>query len=184
LSSNLANVFVRLQTGDWITRERTRLWALAVLVASLAGIGFLLATSDGLNDYKGRPLGTDFSDIYAGGTYVLDGTPALAFDPPLQHARERAIFGAATPFYGSCYPPFLLFVSAALALMPYTSALAVWQGATLLLYLGMLRARSCARSRRARRTMPARSPAIRSGSCSPSPRLPCSSTSPTATTAF
>jgi hypothetical protein len=138
LSSNLANVFVRLQTGDWVTGERMRLWALAVLVASLAGIGFLLATSDGLNDYKGRPLGTDFSDIYAGGTYVLDGTPALAFDPPLQHAREQAIFGAATPFYGWCYPPFLLFVSAALALMPYTTALAVWQGATLLLYLGML----------------------------------------------
>jgi hypothetical protein len=121
-----------------MTRQRIGLWALAVLVASLAGIGFLLATSNGFNDYQGRPLGTDFSDIYAGGTYVLDGTPSFAFDPPLQHAREQAIFGAATPFYGWCYPPFLLFVAAALALMPYTTALAVWQGATLLLYLGML----------------------------------------------
>jgi hypothetical protein len=134
----MGNVFLHLRTGDWMTRQRIWLWALAVLVASLAGIGFLLATSSGFNDYQGRPLGTDFSDIYAGGTYVLDGTPALAFDPPLQHAREQAIFGAATPFYGWCYPPFLLFVAAALALMPYTTALAVWQGATLLLYLGML----------------------------------------------
>jgi alpha-1,2-mannosyltransferase len=134
----MGNVGVNLRTGDWITRDRTRLWALAVLVAWLAAIGFLLATSDGLNDYKGRPLGTDFSDIYAGGTYVLDGTPGLAFDPALQHEREKAIFGAATPFYGWCYPPFLLFVSAVLALMPYASALAVWQGSTLLLYLGTL----------------------------------------------
>ena len=134
----MAKVLVSLRTGDWIARERIRLWALAVLIASLAGLGYLLATSNGLNDYQGRPLGTDFSDIYAGGTYVLDGTPGLAFDPPLQHAREQAIFGAATPFYGWCYPPFLLFVSAALALMPYTTALAVWQGSTLLLYLGML----------------------------------------------
>jgi Glycosyltransferase family 87 len=134
----MGNILVSLRTGDWIARERIRLWALAVLIASLAGLGYLLATSDGLNDYKGRPLGTDFSDIYAGGTYVLDGTPGLAFDPPLQHAREQAIFGAATPFYGWCYPPFLLFVSAVLALMPYTTALAVWQGSTLLLYLGML----------------------------------------------
>jgi alpha-1,2-mannosyltransferase len=134
----MANVLLALRTGDWMTRRRIGLWALAVLVASLAGIGFLLATSNGFNDYQGRPLGTDFSDIYAGGTYVLDGTPALAFDPPLQHAREQAIFGAATPFYGWCYPPFLLFVAAALALMPYTTALVVWQGATLLLYLGML----------------------------------------------
>jgi alpha-1,2-mannosyltransferase len=134
----MGKVLADLRTGGWMTRERIRLWALAVLVASLAGLGFLLATSDGLNDYRGRPLGTDFSDIYAGGTYVLDGTPALAFDPPLQHAREKAIFGPATPFYGWCYPPFLLFVSAVLALMPYLTALAVWQGATLMLYLGML----------------------------------------------
>jgi alpha-1,2-mannosyltransferase len=134
----MGKVLVNLQTGEWITRERVRLWALALLVASLAGIGFLLATSDGLNDYQGRPLGTDFSDIYAGGTYVLDGKPGLAFDPALQHAREQAIFGAATPFYGWCYPPFLLFVSAVLALMPYMAALAVWQGSTLLLYLGMI----------------------------------------------
>ena len=134
----MSNVLASLQSGDWITRERARLWALAILVASLGGIVYLLATSDGLNDFKGRPLGTDFSNIYAGGTYALEGKAGLAFDPPLQHAREQAIFGTATPFYGWCYPPFLLFVSAVLALMPYTTALAVWQGSTLLLYLAML----------------------------------------------
>ena len=50
-----------------------------------------------------------------------------AFDPPPQHAREQTIFGEATPFYGWHYPPFFLFVAAALALMPYALALAVWQ---------------------------------------------------------
>ena len=99
---------------------------------------FLLATSDGLKDYQGRPLGTDFSNIYAGGTYVLDGQPGTAFDPPSQHARQQMIFGKDTPFYGWCYPPFLLFVAAALALLPYAGALAVWQASTLLLYLSML----------------------------------------------
>jgi hypothetical protein len=134
----MGKVFADLRSGEWMTRERVRLWALAVLVACLAGLGFLLVTSDGLNDYQGRPLGTDFSDIYAGGTYALDGKPGLAFDPPRQHAREQAIFGPETPFYAWSYPPFLLFVSAVLALMPYPAALAVWQGATLVLYLGML----------------------------------------------
>jgi alpha-1,2-mannosyltransferase len=134
----MGKVLADLRTAGWMTRERVRLWALAVLVASLAGLGFLVATSNGLNDYQGRPLGTDFSDIYAGGTYALDGTPGRAFDPPLQHAREKAIFGEATPFYGWCYPPFLLFVAAALAKMPYLAALATWQGATLIMYLGML----------------------------------------------
>jgi hypothetical protein len=134
----MSGILASLRTGDWMTRERVRLWSLALLVASLVGVGFLLATSDGLNDYQGRPLGTDFSNIYAGGTYVLDGQPGTAFDPPSQHARQQMIFGKDTPFYGWCYPPFLLFVAAALALLPYLGALAVWQITTMLLYLGML----------------------------------------------
>jgi hypothetical protein len=134
----MGGILASLRTGNWMTRERVRLWSLALLVASLAGVGFLLATSDGLNDYQGRPLGTDFSNIYAGGTYVLDGQPGTAFDPPSQHARQQMIFGKDTPFYGWCYPPFLLFVAAALALLPYVGALAMWQITTILLYLGML----------------------------------------------
>jgi alpha-1,2-mannosyltransferase len=127
-----------LKSGSWITHERVRLWALALLAASLCGLAFLVATSDGLNDYQGRPLGTDFSNIYAGGTYVLDGQAGTAFDPPAQHARQKMIFGKDTPFYGWCYPPFLLFVAGALALLPYAGALFVWQLSTLMLYLGML----------------------------------------------
>ena len=76
----------------------------------------------------GRPLGTDFSNVYAAGTLVLDGQPQAPFDPALQYAREQAIFGAATPFYGWHYPPFFLVIAAALALMPYKLALLVWQG--------------------------------------------------------
>ena len=117
-----------LRSGDWLTLARARLWALAVLIASAGGLVYLVATSDGLNDYQGRPLGTDFSNVYAAGTYVLDGRPAAPFDPRLQHAREMEIFGAKTPFYGWHYPPFFLGVAAALALMPYQLALIVWQG--------------------------------------------------------
>jgi hypothetical protein len=124
-----------LRTGAWLTRERVRLVALAVLAASAVGLGWLVLTSDGLNDVRGRPLGTDFANVYAAGTYVLEGRPALPFDSPSQHAREKEIFGAGTPFYGWHYPPFFLFVAAPLALMPYPLALAVWQGVTFALYL-------------------------------------------------
>ena len=107
-----------------------------MLVAlAVGGIVVLVATSDGLNDYQGRPLGTDFSNIYAAGKYVLEGKPAAAFDPRQQHAREQAIFGPATPFYGWHYPPVFLFVAALLALLPYLPALFVWQAVTLALYL-------------------------------------------------
>ena len=136
----MAGLFDILRSGDWLTLGRLRLWALAVLVAAAAGLVYLVATSDGLNDYQGRPLGTDFSNVYAAGTYVREGRPAAPFDPRLQHAREREIFGAATPFYGWHYPPLFLFVAAALALLPYQLALIVWQAATLGLYLLAIRA--------------------------------------------
>lgn len=129
-----------LRSGDWLTRQRIRLWAAAVLVASAFGLGFILVTANGLNDFRGEPLGTDFSNVYAAGTYVLDGKAPLAFDWPAQHARERQIFGDKTPFFGWHYPPYFLFVAGALATMPYKLSLAIWQGVTLLLYLLMIRA--------------------------------------------
>ncbi len=128
-----------LRTGRWLTRERMRLIALALLVASLAGIVFLVATSDGLNDRLGRPLGTDFSNVYAAGTYVLDGEPEAPFDFRRQYEREQKIFGSATAFFGWHYPPYFLALAALLATMPYALALLLWQGVTLGLYVWMMR---------------------------------------------
>jgi alpha-1,2-mannosyltransferase len=129
-----------LRSGDWLSRERVRLIATALLIASAAGFLFLVVTAHGVIDRQGRPLGTDFSNVYAAGTYVLDGNAQAPFDPPQQFAREQAIFGQATQFYGWHYPPFFLFVAAALAWMPYGLALAVWQAVTLGLYLLTVRA--------------------------------------------
>lgn len=136
----MAGFIAQLRNGAWLTRERVRLVAFALLAASTIGLAFLVVTSDGRNDRYGRPLGTDFSNVYAAGTYVLEGEPAAAFDPARQHAREQAIFGQATPFYGWHYPPFFLGLAALLATMPYWLALLAWQGVTLGLYLWAMRA--------------------------------------------
>jgi alpha-1,2-mannosyltransferase len=136
----MAGLIENLRGGAFVTPERARLVALAVLAASLIGLVYIGATATGLNDYSSRPIGSDFSNIYAAGTYVLEGEPAKPFDPAAQHAREQAIFGAATPFYGWHYPPFFLGLAALLATMPYLVALAVWQGVTLVLYVLAVRA--------------------------------------------
>jgi alpha-1,2-mannosyltransferase len=128
-----------LRSGEWLTRERIRMVAVAVLLASAAGFLYLVVTATGGVDLQGRPLGTDFSNVYAAGTYVLEGNPEAPFDSPQQYARERAIFGEATQFYGWHYPPYFLFVAAALAWMPYGLALFVWQAITLGLYLLAIR---------------------------------------------
>jgi alpha-1,2-mannosyltransferase len=129
-----------LRSGAWLTRERIRLVAVAILGVSLVALVYLLVTANGLVDLQGRPLGTDFSSFYAAGTHILDGHPEAPYDLARQHAREQAIFGLATPFYGWLYPPFFLFIAAALALLPYGAALATWQAITLGLYLLAIRA--------------------------------------------
>src|SRR6187551_3947703 len=122
-----------LRSGAWLTAERIRRVALAVLAAGLIGACFVIATSDGLNDRFGRPLGTDFSSFYAAGSMVRDGQPAAVFDREAHFAREKAIFGSATPYYSFQYPPVFLLIAAVLAQVPYPLALALWQGATLVL---------------------------------------------------
>jgi hypothetical protein len=130
----------RLRSGDWLTRERMRLVALAVLIAAGGGLLYLAATAHGLSDFKGRPLGTDFASFYAAGTYVVDGHPLAVFDLAQHYAREQALFGSATPYYAWLYPPYFLLLVGALALLPYLPALLVWQGASLAGYLLAMRA--------------------------------------------
>jgi alpha-1,2-mannosyltransferase len=133
-------VLQAVRSGEWLTRERIRMVAVAVLIASAAGFLYLVVTATGGVDRQGRPIGTDFSNVYAAGTYVLEGNFQAPFDSVQQYARERAIFGEATQFYGWHYPPYFLFVAAALAWMPYGLALFVWQAITLGLYLLAIRA--------------------------------------------
>jgi alpha-1,2-mannosyltransferase len=129
-----------LRSGEWLIRERILVVAVAVLIASVAGFLYLVVTAKNGIDLQGRPIGTDFSDIYAAGTYVRDGIPQAVFDPARQFARERAIFGPTMEFYGWHYPPYFLFVAGALARLPYGLALFIWQAVTLGLYLFMIRA--------------------------------------------
>jgi alpha-1,2-mannosyltransferase len=132
--------FSGLRDGDWLSPERIRLVAVAVLGVSIVAAVYLVITAHGLVDSQGRPLGTDFSSFYAAGTHVLDGHPEAPYDIARQHARQQDLFGPATPFYGWLYPPFFLLIAAALALLPYGAALVAWQTVTLGLYLLAIRA--------------------------------------------
>jgi alpha-1,2-mannosyltransferase len=124
-----------LRSGAFVTRERIVLWPSALLIGFAAALIFFAVTAHGNSDYHGRPLGSDFSNVYAAGTFVREGKPAAPFDPQLQRTREELIFGKATPFYGWHYPPFFLLIAAPLAHLSYLPALLVWQISTLALYL-------------------------------------------------
>jgi hypothetical protein len=129
-----------LLRDEFLTRERVRLWSLGMLLTAVAVVVFFLATAHGLNDLKGRPLGTDFSDVYAAGQLARDGAPAHVYDPAVHHRQEQAIFGHDTPFYGWHYPPFFLVLASALSALPYLVALGLWQLLTFAAYFLAMRA--------------------------------------------
>ena len=129
-----------MKSGEWLTAARIRDYSLILAGLTVVAVAALIATSNGMVDFQGRPLGTDFSNVWSAGRMVLDGHPAAPFDPMLHRAEQQAIF--ADPdigFYGWHYPPFFLVAAALLALLPYVTALALWQAATLPAYLLTIR---------------------------------------------
>src|SRR4029079_9374816 len=97
--------------------------------------------SDGLIDRNGKPLGTDFSNVYAAGVLTWQGKPADAYQPELHHGAEKAVFGGRdVPFYGWHYPPFFFAVAFAVAAFPYAVGLAIWLVASLCAYIAIVRA--------------------------------------------
>jgi hypothetical protein len=129
-----------LRDGRFLNERVLRAYPLMLVAGFVAAILFIGLTAHGVNDYAGRPLGTDFSNIYTAGQAALKGNAASVFDVKTQWHNEQALFGATTPVYGWHYPPFFLLVAAPLALLPYQAALIVWQLATLILYLWALKA--------------------------------------------
>ena len=123
-----------LRSGAWLTPIRARAYPLLLIVVYIGGIIAALVTAHGVIDTTGRPLGSDFSLLWAAGTSVWNGEPALPYDLARYAALQRQIFGADTPILGWHYPPYFLAIAAMVALLPYLWALLVWQGATLALY--------------------------------------------------
>jgi hypothetical protein len=121
-----------LASGSWLTQERVRRIASITGLCSLGLLVWLVATSHGTLDWKGRPLGTDFSEVWAAGWMSLHGHAADAWIWSKHFAVQKALQGPGlTEVYGWHYPPPFLLVASALALLPYLVALALWQAATL-----------------------------------------------------
>lgn len=137
----MASIGHHLRTGDWLTLARLRNYAVIFLAIYALAAVLWIALADGLIDRNGKPLGTDFSNVYAAGTLTLAGKADAAYDWESEHAAEKAIFGGRdVPFYGWHYPPQFLMVASVLAIMPYALALVAWMAATLLAYLLTIRA--------------------------------------------
>ena len=137
----MTHIWQGLRSGDWLTDARMRGYSMILLaICTLALVGWI-AASDGLIDRNSKPIGTDFSNVYAAGTLIWQGRPAEAYEPARQHAAEKAVFGGReVPFYGWLYPPFFFTVAFLVASLPYAWGLAIWLAASFAAYLAAMRA--------------------------------------------
>jgi Glycosyltransferase family 87 len=130
-----------VRSGAWLTASRARGYSLILLAISALAMAGWIAASDGLIDRNGKPIGTDFSNVYAAGELTWQGRPSDAYQPALQHAAEKATFGGReVPFYGWHYPPFFFAVAVIVAAFPYAWGLSIWVAASLAGYLATIRA--------------------------------------------
>jgi hypothetical protein len=129
-----------MKSGDWLSRERAIRIAVICGLVSLFILGYLYATSSGTLDYRGRPLGTDFSQVWTAGRMVLDGRAAEVWNWDAHRAVQHAFHGPRlAEWYGWHYPPPFLLVATALAALPYLPALFAWQAGTLLPFALLIR---------------------------------------------
>ena len=124
----------------FITRPRIRVTAAVMLAATVIGLSILYLMGHGTVDMLGRPLGTDFSNVWTAGWMADHGRAALAWNWPAHHEVQKAIHhDPAIPFYGWHYPPPFLIIATLLAQFPYVIALLIWQGVTLALVVTLVR---------------------------------------------
>jgi alpha-1,2-mannosyltransferase len=118
-------MWASLKSGSWLTPERLRVYPALLLAFEAIAILVLVVTSDGRHDFLGRPLGTDFAQVWVAGREALRGHPEQPFDLASHFTEQRTFFGPGSDVYGWHYPPYFLGLAALLALMPYVLALAV-----------------------------------------------------------
>jgi alpha-1,2-mannosyltransferase len=137
----MAHFWQGLRSGEWLTPARARGYSLILLGLCVLAVAGWIASSDGLIDRNGKPLGTDFSNVYAAGQLTWQDRPAEAYEPALQHTAEKAVFGGReVPFYGWHYPPFFFAVAVLVAAVPYAWGLSIWLATSLMAYLAAMRA--------------------------------------------
>jgi hypothetical protein len=127
-----------IRDGHFLTRQRLMVYSAFLLAGFAATILWIIATAHGLNDYAGRPLGTDFSSFHAAGRLALEGRNP--FDQTALYRAEQSAFGSATRYYAFSYPPIFLLPAAMLAMLPYALALALWLTLTFGFYLAAMAA--------------------------------------------
>jgi hypothetical protein len=135
MATVLTEITAQLESGEWLSRKRLRLYVTILLVCELAVFAFIVAGTHGWIVPLDKPNTTDFVSFYAAGRLADAGTPALAYDHAAHLATEEAIVGQGIQYQFFNYPPVYQALFALVAHLPYLTAFVTFQTATLILFL-------------------------------------------------
>src|SRR5580658_1516461 len=124
-----ARLVTQLQSGDWLSTARLRLYVAILLAAELAVFCFIVAGTHGWIVPLDKPNTTDFVSFYAAGNLADAGTPALAYDHAAHLAAEEAIVGKGIQYQFFNYPPVYQALFAPIARLPYLLAFVLFEAA-------------------------------------------------------
>ena len=135
----MAGLLTQLQSGNWLSTGRLRLYVAILFVAELAAFCFFVAGTHGWIVPLDKPNTTDFVSFYAAGQLADAGTPALAYDHAAHFAAEEAIVGKGIEYQYFNYPPVYQALFMPIARLPYLTAFVAFEGVTLVLFLAAAR---------------------------------------------
>jgi alpha-1,2-mannosyltransferase len=131
---------VLLREAHWLTGRRVSAWACVLLTEEMLLLLFLELWQHGVLSASSVRSSSDFVSFYAAGKLALAGTPAQAYVQASHFVAEQRVLGAGIQYQFFFYPPVFLPLCAALAVLPYPLAYALFQLATLAAFLFMMRA--------------------------------------------
>jgi hypothetical protein len=125
--------------GAALDRNRVLAYCRILLAVETAVFLFIIAGTHGLIVPLAGPTSTDFVSFYAAGALADSGKPELAYDLAAHDAAEQRATAPGVEYRFFYYPPVFLLLCAALACLPYLAAFLVFEAATLVLYLIVMR---------------------------------------------
>jgi alpha-1,2-mannosyltransferase len=123
-----------LRDGRFLHRRRVIGWCGVLLVLEVAALIFLTLWTHGVFRPV-PPVTTGFSSFYAAGVLADGPAPWRAYDAAAHYAAQVAATAPGVEHFVFYYPPVFLVLCAVLAHLPYLVAFAVFEAATLLLYV-------------------------------------------------
>jgi len=125
--------------GNSLDHGRIVAYCRILLAIEVSCFLFLVVGTHGLIAPLSAPTSTDFVSFYAAGRLADAGTPELVYDRAAHGAAEEQATEPGVEYRFFYYPPVFLLLCAALAHLPYLAAFLVFEAATLILYLIVVR---------------------------------------------